>query len=203
MAKHYVDFYLRRLDAEMASTISLHGFGTVCVEEPVRSDVLKSLEGVRVYGKAVADASSRGEVLEFARKNYGKRVISIRPFSREALMTAGRDERVASVIVHGEVADFDRHVAEVLLNPMEVTVADLVECFQNLNRWGRVTKFLQRASAVGKKIIVSSGAADAEEILPPHQLGYVAAALTGGKNLDTKPVSETPLKILRDKVFGR
>ncbi|MEM4494849.1 MAG: hypothetical protein QXE96_03515 [Candidatus Caldarchaeum sp.] len=203
MAKQYVDFYVKRLTAEMASALSLQGFEAVCVEERVSDDVLKGIDGLRVFQKAVVDAYNRGEVLEFARKHYGKRVISVRPFSREALMTAGRDERVASVIVHGEVADFDRHVAEVLFNPVEVTVAELVKCFQNVNSWGRVTRFLQRASVVGKKIIVSSGAADTEEILPPHQLGYVAAALTGGKNLYTLPVSGTPLKILRDKVFGR
>lgn len=116
-------------------------------------------------------------------------------------MTACKDERVATVMVHGEIAEFDRHVHAVFSNAVEVSVAELAACFEDEKRWRTLIDFVGKAASAGRRIVMSSGASDVEEIIPPQQLALVAAALTSRKNSCQESVSSTPLSILRDRLF--
>ncbi|MCX8201015.1 MAG: hypothetical protein RMI43_01230 [Candidatus Caldarchaeum sp.] len=197
MAKIYVDFYVRKIDEEMVSRLAMFGYSSACVEG--MRGRMHSFSGVRLLEKVVVEASSRGDVLEAVRVSGAKALVSVVPATREALMTACRDERVATVMVHGGIAEFDRHVAEIFRNPIEVSVSELVNCFQNEKTWRNVTSFIRKAHLNGRQIIVSSGASSAEEVLPPHQLAHVAAALTDGKAGYYETVSVHPLQILRER----
>ncbi|MCS7110608.1 MAG: hypothetical protein NZ956_03970 [Candidatus Caldarchaeum sp.] len=197
MAKIYVDFYVRKIDEEMVSRLSMFGYSFACVEG-LRGRMDPS-SGVRFYEKLVVEASSRGDVLEAVGGSGGVALVSVVPVTREALMTACRDERVATVMVHGGIAEFDRHVAEVFRNPVEVSVHELVNCFQNEKTWRNVTSFIRKAHLYGRQIVMSSGASSAEEVLPPHQLAHVAAALTDGKTGYYETVSAHPVQILRER----
>lgn len=196
MAKQFIDFYVKKLDATAVTTLVSYGYTHVCVEKNVL-DKTAAYEQLVVHRKVLAEASTRGEVLELARRFGGRAVVSVKPIGREALMTASRDERVATVVVHSEIPEFDRHVAAVFNNAVEVAVSELIACFSDEESWRNITTFVRKAAAVGKQILVSSGAEHADQILPPHQLAMVEAAIVGKKTHDLATVSIVPSQTLR------
>ncbi|MEM0441206.1 MAG: hypothetical protein QXF45_00815 [Candidatus Caldarchaeum sp.] len=198
MVKKFVDFFVHRIDEKTAANLRTFGFSHVCVLENRMSAGIVS--GLIIYRKVLVDAWTRGDVLEAGRNFEGRAVVCVRPLTREALMTAGRDERIATVFVHGEIPDYDRHVDAVFKNPVEISVAELKSCYDDEKRWRNVIAFVKKAFATGKKIVMSSGAASCDEVLPPQQLAYVAAALTDQKQQYVISVSENPLSLLSEKI---
>lgn len=198
MPKEYVDFFIKKFNRETAIKLAAYGFKHACVVDMVNN--FGYFLGLRVYRKILVEASTRWDVLEALRNSRKKVVTSIKPLTREALMTSCRDERVATVLLHGEIAEFDRHVAEVIQNPVEVSISELVECVNDEKKWKALTSFIRKAYMAGVKIVLSSGASQVDEILPPNQLAYVAAALTQRKNHFYDAVSLFPLEILKEKL---
>ncbi|MEM1955869.1 MAG: hypothetical protein QXN44_03940, partial [Candidatus Caldarchaeum sp.] len=86
----------------------------------------------------------------------------------------------------------------VFKNILEITVAEVIECFNDDRRWRSLLRIVRAADAVGVPTIISSGASCEEELLPPRQLGYILAALKGVESPVLDSVSTIPLKLLED-----
>ncbi|MDW7978456.1 MAG: hypothetical protein RMH74_06610 [Candidatus Caldarchaeum sp.] len=199
MAREYVDMHVEKMDERMASTMARMGFRHVCAVD-VKALGKEADLGVSVYRKVFLEVSSRGELLQLL-KNCGKKVVvGVKPLTREALMVAARDGRVGTIMVHGEMAEIDRHVAKVLKNCLEITVSEIAESFEESRRWRNLLKIVRAAEFIGTPIIVSSGASCETELLPPHQMAYMLASMRSLNRPDLDAVSTTPLKLLRQVV---
>ncbi len=157
--------------------------------------------GVRVVGKNVFEAYSRGDVLNRVKERPRHTLVSIVPMTREALMVAVRDERVDTVIVHGEIAEIDRHVIQVLQNPLELTLNTVLKVMGDVKAMRKIVSVCKTSIVRELPLVISSGASNATGLRKPRQLAYLAAALadTDGPCLET--VSETPLSILYRRGF--
>jgi len=197
MAREYVDLYLQRLDEEGVAVLAGYGYRQACVENLPNGFVEKARRlGLTVRRKKVLNPSSRAELLECLRETSDGVCVSVRPMSREALMTAVRDTRVDTVLIHGGVAEIDRHIIEVWENGIEIAVSELLACVENVKMLRTVMAYCRKAVENNIPLTVSSGAASTDEILPPQQLAYVLAALTDFETPIVQAVSTTPIKIL-------
>jgi len=197
MAREYVDLYLQRLDEEGVAVLAGYGYRQACVENLPNGfvEIARRL-GLTVRRKKVLNPSSRAELLECLRETSDGVCVSVRPMSREALMTAVRDTRVDTVLIHGGVAEIDRHIIEVWENGIEIAVSELLACVENVKMLRTVMAYCRKAVENNIPLTVSSGAASTDEILPPQQLAYVLAALTDFETPIVQAVSTTPIKIL-------
>ncbi len=201
MVREYVDFYVKKIDRQVAAALAGMGFKHVCVTDHGKNlsgeEVFKQF-GIRVYRKVFFEASSRAELLKRLRKLGRGSVVSIKPLTREALMVAARDGRVATVFVHGEMSEIDRHVIQVFRNCFEISMSEVVESFREDRKLRNLFKIFQSVARYNIPTVISSGASDADKVLPPHQLAYVLAALKNWRIPDLDAVSTIPVKILRE-----
>lgn len=196
MPRKYVDLHVLRMDRSMASTMAGMGYGHVCVVGEGVYDA--SSLGITVHRKEYLEVESRTDLLSRLRRLERNVLVCVKPLTREALMVAARDGRVGTVMVYGGMADVDRHVAQVFKNILEITVAEIIECFNDGRKWRSLMRIVKAADAVGIPTIISSGASCEEELLPPRQLGYILAALKGVDSPVLDSVSTIPLKLLED-----
>ena len=197
MARQYADIYLRGLDEGCIATLVGYGYRLACVENLSNEFAEKARRlGLTVLRKRVFNPSSRSELLRSLHE-INEVCVSVKPLSREALMTALRDRRVDTVILHGGIAEVDRHILQVWENAVELAVSELVECAGNVKGLRTLIAYCRKAVENEVPVAVSSGAASAAEILPPQQLAYVLAALTDLEAPVLNAVSTTPVTILR------
>ncbi len=197
MAREYADIYLRGLDEGCIAALVGYGYRLACVENLSNEFAEKARSlGLTLFRKQVFTPSSRSELLRCLH-GIGDVCVSVKPLSREALMTALRDSRVDTVILHGGIAEVDRHILQVWENAVELAVSELVECAGNVKGLRALIAYCRKAVEKNIPVAVSSGAASAEEILPPQQLAYVLAALTDLEAPVLDAVSTTPATILR------
>ncbi len=197
MAREYADIYLRGLDEGCIAALVGYGYRLACVENLSNEFAEKARSlGLTVIRKQVFTPSSRSELLRCLHE-IDEVCVSVKPLSREALMTALRDSRVDTVILHGGIAEVDRHILQVWENAVELAVSELVECAGNVKGLRTVIAYCRKAVENDIPVAVSSGAASAEEILPPQQLAYVLAALTDLEAPVLDSVSTAPAKIIR------
>ncbi|MEM1946914.1 MAG: hypothetical protein QW614_04070 [Candidatus Caldarchaeum sp.] len=197
MGREYVDFHLSKFDSKVAETLVSLGFKHACTTDYSN---LGQVSGLSVYRKAVLEARSRTEILQRLRALANNVLAAVKPLTREALIVAARDKRVATVVVHGEIAELDRHVVEVLDNHLEITMAEVVEAFSDLRRWRNLQSLCRNAAKFELPMVISSGAMSAEEVMPPTQLAYVVSALKDEPTPDLEAISTVPLKLLREKL---
>jgi len=196
MPRKYVDMHVLTMDRSMASSLAGMGYRHVCVVGDEVSDA--SNLGITVHRKKYLEVESRNDLLKRLRRLERNVLVCVKPLTREALMVAARDGRVGTVMVYGGMADVDMHVAQVFKNILEITVAEVIECFNDDRRWRSLLRIVRAADAVGVPTIISSGASCEEELLPPRQLGYILAALKGVESPVLDSVSTIPLKLLED-----
>ncbi len=197
MAREYADIYLRGLDEGCIAALVGYGYRLACVENLSNEFAEKARSlGLTVIRKQVFTPSSRSELLRCLHE-IDEVCVSVKPLSREALMTALRDRRVDTVMLHGGIAEVDRHILQVWENAVELAVSELVECAGNVKGLRTVIAYCRKAVENDIPVAVSSGAASAEEILPPQQLAYVLAALTDLEAPVLDSVSTAPAKIIR------
>ncbi len=197
MAREYADIYLRGLDEGCIAALVGYGYRLACVENLSNEFAEKARSlGLTVIRKQVFTPSSRSELLRCLHE-IDEVCVSVKPLSREALMTALRDSRVDTVMLHGGIAEVDRHILQVWENAVELAVSELVECAGNVKGLRTVIAYCRKAVENDIPVAVSSGAASAEEILPPQQLAYVLAALTDLEAPVLDSVSTAPAKIIR------
>ncbi len=197
MAREYADIYLRGLDEGCIAALVGYGYRLACVENLSNEFAEKARSlGLTVIRKQVFTPSSRSELLRCLHE-IDEVCVSVKPLSREALMTALRDRRVDTVMLHGGIAEVDRHILQVWENAVELAVSELVECAGNVKGLRTVIAYCRKAVENDIPVAVSSGASSAEEILPPQQLAYVLAALTDLEAPVLDSVSTAPAKIIR------
>jgi RNase P/RNase MRP subunit p30 len=197
VAREYADIYLKGLDGDCIAALVGYSYRLACVENLSNDFAEKARSlGLTVRRKQVLSPSSRSELLRCLHE-IDEECVSVKPLSREALMTALRDRRVDTVMLHAGIAEVDRHILQVWENAVELAVSELVECAGNVKGLRTVIAYCRKAIDNDIPVAVSSGAASAEEILPPQQLAYVLAALTDVEAPVLDAVSTAPVTILK------
>jgi RNase P/RNase MRP subunit p30 len=198
VAREYADIYLKGLDGDCIAALVGYSYRLACVENLSNEFAEKARSlGLTVRRKQVLSPSSRSELLRCLHEIDEEVCVSVKPLSREALMTALRDRRVDTVMLHAGIAEVDRHILQVWENAVELAVSELVECAGNVKGLRTVIAYCRKAVDNDIPVAVSSGAASAEEILPPQQLAYVLAALTEMEAPVLDAVSTAPVTILK------
>jgi len=198
MVREYIDLYAKKLDERMILSYVSYGFKHVCVADDLDAETLgkaRSL-GLMIYRKKILLAKSRSELLSQLRGLRENAIVSVVALTRDALMVAARDGRVSTILFHGEMAEVDRHVLQVVKNSFEVSVEEVIKCSEVQRCWRNLLLFMQIAQKYDLHVAFSSGASTPEEVLPPTQIAYVAAALKGLKAAELEVVSNKAAKVL-------
>jgi RNase P/RNase MRP subunit p30 len=197
--ERYVDLWVAG-DPEIIKRLHTLGFSACAVVgglEGLKELRTKGSEtGMRIVGKIVHEARSRSDVLNRIRERPRNALVSIAPMTREALMVAVRDERVDTVIVHGDIAEIDRHVIQVLQNPLELTLQTMLKSLKDMKAMRKIAGICRTSIVKELPLIISSGAQNATGLRKPRQLAYLASALAGVKAPHLEAVSEMPYTIL-------
>jgi RNase P/RNase MRP subunit p30 len=202
MSRAYADLWVSA-DPEILKRLKALRYSACAVEmgegEALTQLIRRTAEeyGISAVGKRIFRASKRQEILERLRGRPEKILISVMPLSREALMVALRDERVDTVIAHGEMAEIDRNVLEVYQNPLELSLSTVRSSLKDVRRLRNIVRLCQACVAREKPLIISSGARSVHELRKPRQMAYLLSALSGSHNPEEGSVSETPYAVLR------
>jgi len=149
------------------------------------------VHGIQVVRKSVVETYSREDGLRRLRRKGLGELVSLLPRSREAMLLAARDERVATVVLDGKTAELDRHIIQVLRNPLEFGLRELATSVRD----GSLEPILRAMRVISKKslpMVFSSHASAAAGLRSARQLAYTLQAFGLEQSHSLDAVSEVP-----------
>ena len=178
------------------------GYNAACVETELTGEewqklTQKTLEtNLTLVRKKIVIAKRRNDVLEACRNKPFKTILTIWPLSREALMTACRDERVDTVYVDVKNVEIDRHVIQVLNNFLEITLTDFIFYMENKELFKRLITTLQIIKKKRLRCIISSGASNPLMLRSPRQMASIPEMIETSTENALDMISKNPFTIL-------
>ena len=204
--RRFADFWVRVESVEESTAIldrlASLGFSAACIETSLSGAEWENLvekakeHQLKVVRKRIVDARRRLDVLEACRRKPPRTILTIRPLSREALMTACRDERVDTVIVDIRNVELDKHVIQVMRNFIEITLRDFVLYLGDRELFKRMITTLQVIRRKNLRCIISSGAKNPIHLRSPRQLASLPELVEIQPEQSLDMVSKNPFTIL-------
>lgn len=203
MKRRYVDLWLRPKDLEIAEKMLKRskslGYYAVAIEMDLE-DVQKLKQiaqgnGLKVYGKVVARARNREDVLNAIKRfRHSWDVLTIHCMTREAAMVSLRDGRVDTVAMSSDgFIGLDKHMLSIARNPIELTLKDLKAERYHIQRYRSILQTIDRK---GLGLVFSSLAEDPTEQRIPLEMACVLTLLGLNDQRSLDSISNTPLSIL-------
>jgi len=204
--RRFADFWIKITQYDEAlpfvERLCKLGYTAACVETEMQGVEWQALTqkasevNLALVRKKVVEAKRRMDVLEACRRKPPKSILTVRPLSREAFMTACRDERVDTVYVDVHNVEIDRHVIQVLKNFLEITLDDFLRYMMDKEMFKRLVTTLQVIKKKRIRCIISSGASNPLMLRSPRQLASIPEIIETQTENSLDMVSKNPFTIL-------
>jgi RNase P/RNase MRP subunit p30 len=198
----------------MAQTLKTAGYSTIGLTIPtgLLPERVKSMRqtfedhGVATALRVDLGSASRTELLRSLRRfRYAYDVVGVKCVNVRVATVASRDRRVDVVFFDPVMQNvrFNHSLARLLHGAFEVNLIASLLTLTDIGILFRLRRAIAVAQEHNVKVVLSSGARNAEMVRAPRQLSAIASTLGLSESASVAGVSSIPLSIIAENVKKR